>query len=64
MGCEGHINILRFSSNINKILKSRWWDVWGALNARVVENPHSITFSEREGLNSTKINRRVINEIM
>jgi len=59
MGYEGHTNIFRFSSNINKVIKSRWWDGWGAHNARVVENPNKITFSEGEGFNNTKINRRV-----
>jgi hypothetical protein len=57
---EEHINIFCFSSNVNKVIKSRCWDGWGAHIARVVENSHNITFSEREELNGTKINLRVI----
>jgi hypothetical protein len=59
---EGHKNIFRFSSNINNVIMSVRWDGWGAHYARVVENPHNITFSERNGLNDTKVNHRVIGD--
>jgi hypothetical protein len=57
---EEYTNIFCFSSNNNKVIKTRRLDGWGAHIAHVVENPHNIIFSEREELNDTKINLRVI----